>query len=108
MILVLCVCVCVCVCVWARRVFSASPWSSENTVRVIFAVSHHMPAPRYSVVQKLIRWLRNNAVWDRCHYTDHDIPPGVRPEAYTAPWSSNFHLLLQLAVSPAPSVPVCV
>ena len=90
----------------ARCVFSASPWSSENTMRAIFAVSHHKPAPKYLVVEKLIRWLRSNAVWDRCHYTDNALPPGVRLEAYTAPWSPDFHLLLHLAVSGAP--PVCV
>ena len=41
----------------ARRVFSASPCCSENTMRAVFAVSHHMPAPRHLVVQKLARWL---------------------------------------------------
>ena len=34
----------------ARRLFNASRWSSENTMRAIFAVSHHMPAPRYLLV----------------------------------------------------------
>ena len=92
----------------ARRVFSASPWCSDNTMRAVFAVSHHMPAPRHLVVQKLACWLRAHTVWDMHQYTDQEIPPQVRPEAYTAPWSSDFALLLQLSFSPAPPGPVCL
>ena len=91
-----------------RRVFSASPWCSENTLRAVFVVSHHMPAPQCIVVQKLARWLRAHAVWDRWLYTDREIPPCIRPDKYTAPWSSDFSLLLQLSFSLSPSVPMCV
>ena len=47
-------------------------------------------------------------VWGMRQYTDQEIPPQVRPEAYTAPWSCDFALLLQLSFSPAPPGSVCV
>jgi hypothetical protein len=74
-----CVCVRVCVCVCVRRVYSASPWNAENTMRAVYAIAHH--------------WLKHNAKWNDKHYTDTVIPPELQPEGYKPTWSTDIHLL---------------
>ena len=113
-----CVCVWVCVCVsalaWAqvalacdyarmtvmramhksvRRVYSASPWNAENTMRAVYAIAPHQPRARSVVVTKLIHWLKHNAKWNDKHYTDTVIPPELQPEGYEPTWSTDTHLL---------------
>ena len=63
-----------------RRVYSASPWNAENTMRAVYAIAHHQPCARSAVVTKLIHWLGHHAKWNDKHYTDTVIPPELQPE----------------------------
>ena len=37
-----------------RRVYSASPWAAENTMRAVYAIGHHQPCARAVAVDKLM------------------------------------------------------
>ena len=76
-----------------RRVYSASPWAVENTMRAVYAIGHHQPCPQAVAVDKLIHWLFRNAVWENSSYTDQVIPTELQPEGYTPTWCTNIHLL---------------
>ena len=76
-----------------RRVYSASPWMAENTMRAVYAIGHHQPCPQTTTVDRLLHWLFQNAVWDGCNYTDQVIPTELQPEGYTPTWCSDIHLL---------------
>ena len=76
-----------------RRVYSASPWMAENTMRAVYAIGHHQPCPQATTVDKLLHWLFRNAVWDGSNYTDQVIPTELQPEGYTPTWCTDIHLL---------------
>ena len=76
-----------------RRVYSASPWNAENTMRAVYAIAHHQPCARSAVVTKLMHWLGHHAKWNNDHYTDTVIPPELQREGYKQTWSTDIHLL---------------
>ena len=57
-----------------RRVYAASPWWSENTMRAVYSVGHDLPCSRGTATAKLVHWLANRAVWEGDRYTDREIP----------------------------------
>ena len=65
-----------------RRVYSASLWSAENTVRAVYAIMHHQSCARHNVITQLIHWLYRHAQWRGTVYTDAAIPVRFRPEGY--------------------------
>ena len=76
-----------------RRVYSASPWNAENTMRVVYAIAHHQPCAQSDVVKKLMHWLGRHAKWNNKHYTDTVIPTELRLEGNEPTWSTDIHLL---------------
>ena len=83
-----------------RRVYAASPWWSENTMRAVYSVGHELPCSRSSATAKLVHWLANNAVWDGDRYTDREIPVEFQPEGYTPTWCNDIILLRNMATIP--------
>ena len=75
------------------RVYSASPWAAENTMRAVYAIGHHQPCPQAVEVDRLMHWLFRNAVWENSSYTDQVIPTELQPEGYTPTWCTDIHLL---------------
>ena len=73
-----------------RRVYYASPWGAENTMR---AVAHHQPCPQHTVVASLIHWPHWDAHWDSQRYTNNFIPSHFRPENDEPAWCADMHLL---------------
>ena len=69
-----------------RRVYAASPWWSENTMRA-----------RGTATAKLVHWLANKAVWEGDRYTDREIPEDLQPEGYTPTWCMDIALLRKMA-----------
>ena len=53
------------------RVYSASLWAAENTMRAVYAIGHHQPCPQAVAVDKLVHWLFRSAVWENSSYTCH-------------------------------------
>ena len=76
-----------------RRVYSASPWAAENTMRAVYAIGHHQPCAQAVAVDKLMHWLFRNAKLDNSSYTDQVIPIELQPEGYTPRWCTDIHLL---------------
>ena len=79
------------------HVYSVSPWSAENTMRLVYAIAHHQPCTRHHVATQLLHWLRNNALrntakWHE-HYTDPIIPPVFQPEECAPAWCADIQLL---------------
>ena len=77
-----------------RRVYSASPWSVENTMRAVYAIAHHQPCPQQQACARLLHWLRQNAQWDNNRYSGSINPPEFQPEGYTPAWCADTPLLL--------------
>ena len=46
-----------------RRVYSVSPWNAENTMRAVYANTHHQPCAQHVVVTKLTHCLFRQAKW---------------------------------------------
>ena len=76
-----------------RRVYSASPWNAENTMRAVYAIAHHQACTQSDVATILMHWLVRHAKWNNKHYTDTVIPTELRPEGYEPNWSTDIHLL---------------
>ena len=76
-----------------RQVYSASPWNAENTMRAVYAVSHHQPCARITVIARLIHWLHRNAKWHGHRYTDNILPDQFQPQGYEPTWCDDMHLL---------------
>ena len=90
-----------------RRVYSASPWRAENTMRAVYAIGHQQPCPQATTVDKLLHWLFQNAVWDGSNYTDQVIPAELQPEGYTPTWCSDIHLLQARSATFSDRPPLC-
>ena len=75
----------------ARRVYCASPWSVENTMRTMYALAHHQPCPQAHIVSRLIHWLFRNAHWQADEYTDAIIPAIVQPSGYQPTLCVDLH-----------------
>ena len=80
-----------------RRVYAASPWWSENTMRAVYSVGHDLPCSRATATAKLVHWLANKAVWEGDRYTDREILEDLRPEGYTPAWCMDIALLRKMA-----------
>ena len=80
-----------------RRVYAASPWWSENTMRAVYSVGHDLPCSRATATAKLVHWLTNKAVWEGDRYTDREIPEDLQPEGYTPAWCMDIALLRKMA-----------
>ena len=76
-----------------RRVYSASPWAAENTMRAVYTIGHHQPCVQAVAVDKPMHWLFRNAKWDNSTYTDQVIPIELQREGYTPSWCTDIHLL---------------
>ena len=76
-----------------RRVYSASLWAAENTMRAVYTIGHHRPCAQVVTVDKLMHWLFRNAKWESSSYTDQVIPIELQPEGYTPSWCTDIHLL---------------
>ena len=77
-----------------RRVYSASPWSAEDTVGAVYAIAHHQSCTQHQIATRLLHWLHRNTQWDGEQYTDIIIQPIFHPEGHTPAWCAVIHLLL--------------
>ena len=73
-----------------HRVYSASPWNEEDTMRAVYAITHHQPCAQSDVVTRLIHWLSRHAKWHNKHYTDTAIPTELQPEGYEPNWCKDI------------------
>jgi hypothetical protein len=76
-----------------RRVYSASPWNAENTMRAVYAVAHHQLCAQHVVVTRVMHWLFRNAHWQGTQYTNTVIPAELQPDGCTPVWTAELHLL---------------
>ena len=65
-----------------HRVYFASPWAAENTMRSVYAIAHHQPCTQQAAIEKLVQWLFCNAKWQGTNHTDMTIPTELQPEGY--------------------------
>ena len=75
------------------RVYAASPWTAENTMRAVYAIAHHQPCTQHTVVTRLIHWLHKNAHWHGTLYTDTTVPAEFQLEDYEPMWCADINLL---------------
>ena len=67
-----------------------------DTMRVAYAVAHHLPCTRVQAYQKLLHWLKNNVFWEGDLYTDTVIPREFQPAGYAPVWCHDAVLLGRL------------
>ena len=83
-----------------RRVHATSSWWSENTMRAVYNVGHHLPCPRNAATATLVHWLTSNAIWSGSPYTDREIPTDFQPEGSSPTWCEDIALLRSIAAMP--------
>ena len=63
-----------------RRVYSASPWNAENTMRAVYAVAHHV----------LNMWLSHGSCTGFFKTSEH---AELQPDRYAPVWCADLYLL---------------
>ena len=91
-----------------HRAYVHSAHDTRATIKAVYSLRYHMPAPPWAVARKVQSWLKNHAYWQGHQYASWHLHKECVVQGVTGDWCDDFMCLEVTPTNCTASDCVCV